>query len=78
MSKIVLTTIGSLGDLHPKIALGLDLRDRGHNVIFATDKELSLLDNPRYTASSAEIAQIVRAEDGVRVACDEIEKQLIR
>ncbi len=41
-------------------------------------KELSLLDNPRYTASSAEIAQIVRAEDGVRVACDEIEKQLIR
>ena len=36
MSRIVLTTIGSLGDLHPFIALGLGLRDRGHGVVFAT------------------------------------------
>lgn len=28
MSQIVLTTIGSLGDLHPFIALGLGSRDR--------------------------------------------------
>lgn len=39
MSRIVLTTIGSLGDLHPKIAIGLELRKRGHSVVFATHKE---------------------------------------
>lgn len=39
MSRILLTTIGSLGDLHPKIALGLGLRSRGHDVIFAIHKE---------------------------------------
>ena len=39
MSRIVLTTIGSLGDLHPKIALAFELRHRGHDVVFATHKE---------------------------------------
>lgn len=39
MSRIVLTTIGSLGDLHPFIAVGLGLRDRGHNIVFATIKD---------------------------------------
>jgi rhamnosyltransferase subunit B len=34
MSKIVLSTFGSLGDVHPKIALGLELRNRGHEVVF--------------------------------------------
>jgi UDP:flavonoid glycosyltransferase YjiC (YdhE family) len=33
---IVLTTIGSYGDLHPMIALGLTLRERGHAVTLAT------------------------------------------
>ncbi|MBE9102669.1 glycosyltransferase [Vacuolonema iberomarrocanum] len=36
MSRIVLTTWGSLGDLHPIIALSLGLRDRGHEVVLAT------------------------------------------
>ncbi len=36
MSRIVLTTIGSLGDLHPFIAIGLALQERGHTVVFAT------------------------------------------
>ncbi|MFT3744293.1 MAG: glycosyltransferase [Pyrinomonadaceae bacterium] len=36
MARIVLTTIGSLGDLHPMIALGLELRRRGHNVVINT------------------------------------------
>ena len=36
MSRIVLATLGSLGDLHPKIALALELRDRGHDVVFNT------------------------------------------
>ena len=35
MSKIVLTTIGSLGDMHPKIALALGLKARGHDVTIA-------------------------------------------
>jgi rhamnosyltransferase subunit B len=36
MSRIVLTTIGSLGDLHPIIALGVSLRERGHEVVLAS------------------------------------------
>jgi rhamnosyltransferase subunit B len=36
MSRILLTTIGSLGDLHPPIAIGLELRRRGHDVVFVT------------------------------------------
>jgi len=35
MAKIVLATFGSLGDLHPKIALGIELRARGHDVTVA-------------------------------------------
>jgi UDP:flavonoid glycosyltransferase YjiC (YdhE family) len=35
MSKIVLATIGSLGDMHPKIALALELKKRGHSVTIA-------------------------------------------
>ncbi len=35
MAKIVLATFGSLGDLHPKIALGTELERRGHDVSIA-------------------------------------------
>jgi UDP:flavonoid glycosyltransferase YjiC (YdhE family) len=34
--RIVLSTIGSLGDLHPLMALALGLRARGHDVVLAT------------------------------------------
>ncbi len=34
MAKIVLSTFGSLGDVHPKIALGIELKKRGHEVVF--------------------------------------------
>jgi rhamnosyltransferase subunit B len=34
MAKIVIATSGSLGDVHPKIALGLELRNRGHYVSY--------------------------------------------
>ena len=34
--KIVLTTFGSFGDLHPYIAVGLELKERGHQAIIAT------------------------------------------
>jgi rhamnosyltransferase subunit B len=36
MATIVLSTFGSLGDLHPKIALGLELKKRGYHIRFAT------------------------------------------
>jgi len=36
MAKIVLATFGSLGDLHPKIALALELKKRGHDVSVAS------------------------------------------
>ena len=39
MNRIVLTTVGSFGDLHPKIALALELRRRGHDIEFATHRE---------------------------------------
>jgi rhamnosyltransferase subunit B len=39
VSRVVLTTIGSFGDLHPKIAIALELQKRGHDVVFATHKE---------------------------------------
>lgn len=36
MARLVLATYGSLGDLHPVIALGLEMRERGHHVVLAT------------------------------------------
>ena len=36
MAKIILATFGSLGDLHPMIALGLELKERGHHIKFAS------------------------------------------
>jgi rhamnosyltransferase subunit B len=39
VSRIVLATWGSLGDLHPFVALGLGLRDRGHDLVLATTEE---------------------------------------
>ena len=34
--RIVLATLGSLGDLHPMLALGLELMRRGHSVVIAS------------------------------------------
>src|SRR5579863_10232392 len=36
--RIVLATFGSLGDLHPYMALALGLRDRGHETVIATSE----------------------------------------
>lgn len=36
--RFLLTTLGSLGDLHPYIAVGLGLRERGHAVTIATSE----------------------------------------
>ena len=34
--RVVLTTFGSLGDLHPYVAIALGLQARGHEVVLAT------------------------------------------
>jgi UDP:flavonoid glycosyltransferase YjiC (YdhE family) len=36
MARIVLTTFGSLGDLHPYLAVALELKRRGHQAVVAT------------------------------------------
>jgi rhamnosyltransferase subunit B len=36
--KVVITTIGSLGDVHPCLALGLELKRRGHEVVIVTSE----------------------------------------
>ena len=36
MARIVLTTFGSLGDLHPYLAVALELQRRGHHPVIAT------------------------------------------
>lgn len=36
MARILLTALGSYGDLHPYLALGVELRRRGHQVTLAT------------------------------------------
>lgn len=36
MARILLTTFGSYGDLHPYIAVAFELRGRGHAVTIAT------------------------------------------
>src|SRR6478736_849501 len=36
MKKIVISTFGSLGDIHPYLSLGLELKRRGHEVTVAT------------------------------------------
>lgn len=37
MSRIVITTSGSLGDLHPYVAIALGLQERGHDVVVGTN-----------------------------------------
>ncbi|NNE99130.1 MAG: glycosyltransferase family 1 protein [Pyrinomonadaceae bacterium] len=36
MAKIVLAPYGSLGDIHPFLALALELRERGHEIVICT------------------------------------------
>lgn len=38
MARIVLNTFGSLGDLHPYLAIAIELRRRGHQAVIATSE----------------------------------------
>ncbi|HLL99711.1 MAG TPA: nucleotide disphospho-sugar-binding domain-containing protein, partial [Pyrinomonadaceae bacterium] len=57
----------------------------GHTIMrkrYKTDRVAArlkqLFDNPSYEKTAAELGRRVQAENGVRVACDAIEKQLSR
>jgi len=39
MARVLLATFGSLGDLHPSIAMGLALKARGHVARVATSSD---------------------------------------
>ena len=39
--RALLSTIGTRGDVHPLVALGLHLRDRGHDVRFCVPPDFS-------------------------------------
>lgn len=41
MARLMITTVGSLGDLHPFIALAKGLRLRGHEILFAVEALLA-------------------------------------
>ncbi len=38
MKKIVLSTFGSFGDIHPYVAIALELKNRGHHPVLATSE----------------------------------------
>ena len=38
MARIILNTFGSLGDLHPYLAIGLELKRRGHQPVIASHR----------------------------------------
>src|ERR1700754_1831364 len=38
MARIVLSTFGSFGDIHPYVAIALELKARGHTPVIATSE----------------------------------------
>lgn len=52
--RIILTTHGSLGDLHPYIAIAIELQSRGNKVVLATDE----LYRPRVEGAGIEFYSI--------------------
>ena len=38
MKKIVISTFGSFGDVHPYVAIALELKRRGHRPVIATSE----------------------------------------
>lgn len=78
-NRIVLTTFGSLGDLHPYMAIALELKQRGHDVAIATSEvyrqlvELEKIDffpvrpdlpDRNTEEAQVEIAQVMNAQKG--------------
>lgn len=64
MARIVLTSLGTLGDLHPYLAIGVELRRRGHSVVVATHPDY----RSRAESAGLEFAPVGPALD----ACDDL------
>ncbi|HTR97026.1 MAG TPA: glycosyltransferase [Candidatus Acidoferrales bacterium] len=70
MSRIALVTFGSLGDLHPFLAIGTELRRRGHAALLATHADYREL----VTSAGLEFAP-VRPEFGAPEAMEQVMKR---
>ena len=73
MARFVLTTLGSLGDLHPYVAVGLELKSRGHDAVLATSDnyraKVEALGIP-FCAVRPDLSQIVADPDVMRRVMD--------
>ena len=70
-AHFVLTTFGSLGDLHPYIAVGCGLRDRGHTVTIATSeiyREKVVGENLRFFPVRPDVAGLIHDVNEMRRA----------
>jgi UDP:flavonoid glycosyltransferase YjiC (YdhE family) len=66
MKRIVLTTFGSLGDLHPFLAVGVGLKERGYDVAIATSdvhREQVLVNGLEFREVRPKIAEFQGGED---------------
>ena len=69
MKRIVLTTFGSLGDLHPFLAVGVGLKARGYEVTIATSdvhRDAVLADGLCFHLVRPDIAEFQGAEEILR------------
>jgi rhamnosyltransferase subunit B len=73
MSRIALTTMGSLGDLHPYLALGIELRGRGHAVTLATHsahRQLAIAAGLAFAPVRPDFQPLHESDDVLRRAMD--------
>jgi UDP:flavonoid glycosyltransferase YjiC (YdhE family) len=61
-----------------RLGVGLHLPRSKYSVETATEAIRRLLDEPRFSATSAELASHIRREDAVGSACDAIGSLLVR
>ena len=59
-----------------RLGTSLTISRKQYSAKRVAEKLDELLNNPQYRAKAADIGAMVQAENGVRVACDAIEKQL--
>jgi rhamnosyltransferase subunit B len=70
-AHFLLTTFGSFGDLHPYIAVGMGLRDRGHRVTIATSENYRAKvegENLNFHAVRPDLSQLLDRPDIIRRA----------
>jgi rhamnosyltransferase subunit B len=71
MSRIVLNTFGSFGDIHPYLAIAIELKRRGHSAVVATSEVY----RPKIEAEGLEFAP-VRPDVGELLARPDLVKKI--